>query len=186
MLLLSAAVGLAGTAVAVGLTWPENSLGAYLHARRSQAEVIRLLGRRISAEPDPLVRAFYQAWQDEEQGDVPGAIRGFDRVARGADPDSSLALHATLRLGQSYGHNRQPEQELAVYRGLMERHPGASRLSQAFFHLRRKEHRAALDLLEEALAQDARDGSLGGYRELAESIRRRLAGPGPAAARPRP
>jgi len=63
----------------------------------------------------------------------------------------------------------------------MDRHPGASRLGQIFFHLRRDERGPALHLLEEALAQDARDGSLGQYRQTAREIRDHLHGP---AARP--
>lgn len=169
--LASAAVGLLGAGLAVYLTWPDNSLGAYLRARQNHAKIVQALERRIAGEPDPLARTFYRAWLAEERGDLTGAIAGFEAVRQGAAVEKTLHLHATLRLGQSYGRNGDPERELETYRSLMGRHPGAARLGQIFFHLRRDERGPALALLEEALAQDTRDGSLGQYRQTAREIR---------------
>jgi len=179
--LASAAAGLLAVGLAVGFTWPDNSLGVYLQARQNQARIVRALETRIAREPDPLTQAFYRAWLAEEQGDLAGAIAGFESVRQGAPIEKPLHLHATLRLGQSVGRSGDPAREIEIYRSLMERHPGASRLGQIFFHLRRDERGPALYLLEEALAQDARDGSLGQYRQAAREIRDDLHGP---AARP--
>jgi len=171
MLLGSAAIGLAGAALAVYLTWPVNSLGAHLRIRRNQAEILRALDDRIARESDPLLRRFFAAWRDEEGGDLPGAIRGFREVREATEAAGTLHLHASLRLGLSYGRNGEPERELAVYRELMPLHPGASRLSQALFHLRRGERAEALSLLEAAAAQDAADGSLGHYAATVRAMR---------------
>lgn len=177
----SALAGVVGVILAVYLTWPQNSLGAYLQLRDDQAKIIRALEGRIAGESDPLVRTFYQAWLAEERGDLAGAIAGFREVQSRADRDGSLSVRATLRLGQSYGRNGEPERELATYQSLMERHPGASRLGQIFYHLRRDEQAEALALLEVALAQDARDGSLGRYRQAAHQIRDGLRASAPRA-----
>jgi tetratricopeptide (TPR) repeat protein len=174
MLLGSAAIGLAGVALAVYLTWPVNSLGANLKIRSNQAEILRALEERVAREPDPLLRRFFEAWHAEEQGDLAGAIRGFRGIREATDEAGMLYVHASLRLGQSYGRNGEPDRELAIYQGLMSRHPGASRLSQAFFHLRRGERAEALALLETAVAQDAADGSLGHYAATARTIRNDL------------
>jgi tetratricopeptide (TPR) repeat protein len=171
MILGSAAIGLAGVVLAVYLTWPVNSLGANLKIRSNQARILRALEERIAREPDPLLRRFFEAWHAEEQGDLTGAIGGFRGVREATDEAGTLYVHASLRLGQSYGRNGEPDRELAVYQGLISRHPGASRLSQALFHLRRGERAEALALLETAVAQDAADGSLGHYAETARTMR---------------
>lgn len=167
----SALAGVATVSLAVFLTWPQNSLGAYLQLRDDRAKVIRALEGRVAGESDLVVRAFFQAWLAEERGDLAGAIAGFREVQGRAEQDGSLYVRATIRLGQSYGRNGEPERELATYQGLMERHPGAGRLSQIFYRLRRDERTEALTLLEAALAQDAQDGSLGQYRHIARQIR---------------
>ena len=179
--LASAVAGLLAVGAAVGLTWPDNSLGVYLQARQNHARTVHALEARIARESDPLARAFYRAWLAEERGDLAGAIAGFEAVRQGAAVERPLHLHATLRLGQSLGRSGDPAREIETYRSLMDRHPGASRLGQIFFHLRRDERSPALYLLEEALAQDARDGSLGQYRQTAREIRDGLHEP---AARP--
>ncbi len=174
----SALAGMVGVLLALILTWPQNSLGMYLRLRDDQAKIVRALELRAARESNPLERAFYRAWLAEEEGDVAGAIAGFREVQASADREGSLYVRATLRLGQSHGRNGDPERELAVYRSLLDRHPGASRLGQILFHLRRDERAEALALLEVALAQDTQDGSLGQYRQAAREIRDRLRTPG--------
>jgi Flp pilus assembly protein TadD len=178
-LALSSGIGLVAVAIATYLTWPANTLGNYLRDRQNREANVRALTTRISAETDPHTRTFYQAWLAEEKGDLAGAIRGFQSVQQGTPPGTMLHLHGALRLGLVYGLNHEPERELATYQALMERHPGASRLSQATFYLRRGDRERARTLLDEALAQDARDGSLGTDRTFARSIRNAL-GPGPS------
>ena len=176
---LSSGVGLLAVAAMISLTWPANTLGNFLHARQSRAANVRALEMRVSVEPDPLQRAFYQAWLAEEKGDLGEAIRGFGAVRDETRPGTLLHLHSSLRLGLAYGKNGEADRELATYQALMGQYPGASRLSQATFHLRRREMDRARTLLDTALAQDARDGSLGGHRQMAQQLRDGLGlGPG--------
>ena len=167
----SALAGVVGVILALVLTWPQNSLGAYFRLRDDQAKIIRALEDRDAGESHPVERTFYQAWLAEERGDLAGAIVGFREVQDRADQAGRLYVRATLRLGQSYGRNGELEREMTVYRSLMDRHPGASRLGQIFYHLRRDEQAEALALLEVALVQDAQDGSLDQYRQAAREIR---------------
>jgi tetratricopeptide (TPR) repeat protein len=146
----------------------------YLHERRNRDANIRALEWRIAQEAEPHSQAFYRAWLAEERGDLDGAIRGFRSLQEGVSPDSPLHLKSSLRLGLAYGLNGQPDQELAAYQSLMERYPGASRLSQATYHLRRGDRDQARRLLDEALARDERDGSLGSDRDIARTLRSRL------------
>ena len=158
-------------------TWPDNAVGVYLHERRNREANLRALEWRMAQETEPTSHAFYQAWLAEEKGDLEGAIRGFQSLRDGTPGGSALYLKSSLRLGLAYGRNGQSDQELAVYEGLMERYPGQSRLSQATYHLRKGDRLRARRLLDDALAQDARDGSLGPDRQFAEYLR---AGLGPA------
>jgi tetratricopeptide (TPR) repeat protein len=174
---VSLAFGLAAVAAVTYATWPNNAVGVYLIERRNREANIRALEWRITQETEPTGKAFYQAWLAEEKGDLEGAIRGFRSLRDAVQPGTALHLKSSLRLGLAYGRNRQPEEELAIYRGLMERYPGQSRLSQATYHLRRGEREQARRLLDDALAQDERDKSLGSDRQLALSLR---AGLGPA------
>ncbi|HSB82157.1 MAG TPA: hypothetical protein VLM91_25525 [Candidatus Methylomirabilis sp.] len=179
VLVLASCIGLVGVAAATYVTWPANTLGDYLHHRRTQQEIIRSLERRIAAEPDLLTREFYQAWLAEEKGDLAEAIRGFESLRARARPGTTLHLHSSLRLGLAHGLNHEAAEELATYRALMTRYPGPSLLSQTMFHLRHGQRDQARALLDQALAQDARDGSLGDDRQLAITLRHRL---GPARA----
>jgi tetratricopeptide (TPR) repeat protein len=174
MVVLSSCIGLVGLAAATYLTWPANTLGAYLHHRRAQQDIIRGLERMVAGQPDHLYREFYQAWLAEEKGDFAEAIQGFESLQVQAQPGSTLYLHTSLRLGLVHGENHEPEKELATYRALMTRYPGPSLLSQTMFHLRQGQRDTARSLLDQALAQDARDGSLGGDRELALILRKGL------------
>lgn len=173
---LAFGVGLVVIAAALYATWPDNVVGVYLHERRNREANVRALEHRIAQEADPGHGAFYQAWLAEETGDFEGAIQGFRSARDGAQPGTRLHLTGSLRLGLAYGLNNQPDRELAVYRALMERYPGPSRLSQAMYHLRHGDRDQARRLLDEALARDGQDGSLGSDRALALSIR---AGLGP-------
>lgn len=179
---LTTCIGLVGIAAATYATWPDNALGAYLHQRRAQQEIVRSLERRVAGEPDPLTREFYQAWLAEEKGDLAGAIRGFASLQAAAPPGTTLHLQSSIRLGLAHGLNHDPERELATYRALMARYPGPSLLSQAMFHLRRGQRERARLLLDEAIARDRSDGSLGSDRQLASTLRNGLgqAGPRPA------
>lgn len=168
---LGVAVGLVGVAVLIAATWPHNVLGVYLRERQNREANIRALEGRIARETDALERAFYQAWLAEETGDLEGAIRGFQSVRDDARAGTALRLRSALRLGLAYGGNRQPDRELATYQALMERHPGPSRLSQATYHLRRGERDQARRLLDDALARDEADGSLGADRSFAKHLR---------------
>jgi tetratricopeptide (TPR) repeat protein len=183
VLVFASCIGLVGVAAATYATWPANTLGAYLHHRRAQQEIIRGLERLIAAQPDLLSREFYQAWLAEEKGDFAEAIRGFESVQARAQPGTLLHLHSSLRLGLAYGLNHDPDAELATYRALMARYPGASLLSQTTFHLRQGHRDQARVLINQALSQDARDGSLGGDRQLALRLWRGL---NPAGAQPVP
>ncbi len=180
---LSASLGLVGVAIVAYATWPANTLGNYLRNRQAHQQIILALERRTSAERDSLTREFYQAWLAEEKGNLAGAIQGFQSLREKARPGTPLHLHSSLRLGLAYGLNRDLEQELATYQGLMDQYPGASRLSQATFYLRRGEAERARVLLDEALGQDEKDGSLGTSRRLAQDLRNGLGpvrGNGPA------
>ena len=180
---LSASLGLVGVAVTTYATWPANTLGNYLRNRQAHQQIILALERRTSAERDSLTREFYQAWLAEEKGNLAGAIQGFQSLREKTRPGTPLHLHSSLRLGLAYGLNRDLKQELATYQGLMDQYPGASRLSQATFYLRRGEAERARVLLDEALGQDEKDGSLGTSRRLAQDLRNGLGpmrGNGPA------
>ena len=180
---LSASLGLVAVAVTPYATWPANTLGNYLRNRQAHQQIILALERRTSAERDSLTREFYQAWLAEEKGNLAGAIQGFQSLREKTRPGTPLHLHSSLRLGLAYGLNRDLEQELATYQGLMDQYPGASRLSQATFYLRRGEAERARVLLDEALGQDEKDGSLGTSRRLAQDLRNGLGpmrGNGPA------
>lgn len=152
-------------------TWPDNDVGLYLHERRNRDANIRALERRIARETEPHAQAFYRAWLAEEGGDLEGALRGFREVRDGVPPDSALHLRSSLRLALVYGLNGQSDRELAIYEGLMERYPGPSRLSRAMYYLRRGDMEQARRWLDEALARDERDQSLGSDRDLARSLR---------------
>jgi tetratricopeptide (TPR) repeat protein len=184
--LASAMAGTIGVALAVALTWPQNSLGGYLKSRENHNKIVRALEDRIAGETDPAERAFYQSWLAEERGELAAAIAGFQDVRDRTGRDGPLYVRATLRLGQSYGRSGDPERELATYEGLMERHPGAGLLGQIFFRLRRGERAEASALLDVALRRDAQDGSLGHYRDVARQIQNDLqaAGYGTPAGRP--
>jgi hypothetical protein len=175
--ILCAGLGLGGVAVTVCLTWPNNALGVYLHERENRQANIRALEWRVGAETDSTSRAFYQAWLAEEKGDIDEAIRGFQSLRDAARPGTRFHLRASIRLGLAYGLNREPERELATYRALIDQYPGPSRLSQANFYLRHGEKEKARETLDEALAQDANDGSLGSDRQFAQGLRSGL-GPG--------
>jgi hypothetical protein len=177
---LGATIGLGVIAVVILVTWPNNAVADHVLIWRAQRELVRGLERRVAAEADPETRAYYQAWLAEERGDLPGAIRGFQALRDAAGPGTVLYLESSLRLGLVYGKNHDPGRELATYQGLMARYPGASRLSQATFHLRRGEQAPARRLLEDALAQDAEDGSLGQHRKLARVILNGIRHDGPA------
>jgi hypothetical protein len=174
---LGAAVGLIAVAVAVYATWPDNAVGVYVNERKNRAANIRALEWRVTQEIAGAEREFFRAWLAEERGDFDEAIRGFRSLRDGAAPGTDFHLKNALRLGRAYGRNRQADEELAVYQGLMERYPGPSRLSQALYRLRRGETDAARRLLDDALERDERDGSLGTQRGFALSLR---AGLGPS------
>lgn len=170
-LLLLAAGGMSAVVgLAVWLSWPENAVADYVHIWRAQRTLVDGLRRRVAAEANPEVKAFYAAWLAEEQGDIAAAVRGFESVRSRSRPGSQGYLASTIRLGQAYGRGGDPGRELAVYQSLLPDHPAASRMSQATFHLRRREVEAARRVLAEALEQDARDGSLGGYRPMAQAM----------------
>ena len=171
ILLLASGLGLVGVAVMTYLTWPANTLGNYVQDRRNREANIRALTLRIEREMDPLERRFYQAWLAEEKQDLQEAIRGFQTLAAETRPGTDLHLRSSLRLGLAYGLNHQPDQELATYRGLMDQYPGPSRVSQATFYLRQGDRDHARAVLDEALAQDVRDGSLGSDRHFAQYLR---------------
>jgi hypothetical protein len=153
------------------LTWPANTLGNYVRDRRNREGNIRALTLRIESEMDPLEGRFYQAWSAEAKQDLQGALRGFQTVRAETRPGTDPHLRSSLRLGLAYGQNHQPDQEPATHRALMDQYPGPSRLSQATFYLRRGERDHARVMLDQALAQDARDGSLGPDRHLAQYLR---------------
>jgi len=184
--LLPSGISVAAAAVITYATWPANAVANYFHDRRNQQANVRALEWRVGAEADPLERRFYQAWLAEEKGDLKGAIRGFQALRDDARPGTPLHLKSSLRLGLAYGLNRQPERELQTYLALMDRYPGPSQLSQATFYLRRGDRKQARRVLDEALAQDAKDGSLGSQRGFAEYLRgdvERKAGNSPALSR---
>jgi tetratricopeptide (TPR) repeat protein len=174
---LALGVALTGIAATIHATWPNNFAGVFVNERRNREANIRALEWRITKETDPAGRAFYQAWLAEEKGDLKDAIQGFRSLRDAAPPGTGLHLTSSLRLGLAYGRNGQPDEELAVYQGLMGRYPGPSRLSQATYHLRRGERDQARRLLDDALARDERDGSLGSERKFVLGLR---AGLGPA------
>jgi hypothetical protein len=168
---LSLVVGLGGVAATVYLTWPNNALGVFLIERENRQANIRALEWRVGMETEPASRAFFQAWLAEEKGDLAQAIRGFQSLRDAARPGTPFHLRTSLRLGLAYGLNHEPERELATYQALNDQYPGSSHLSQATFHLRRGEKDLARRALDEALDRDERDGSLGGDRALAQSLR---------------
>ncbi len=171
LVLTSSGLSVAAAVVVTYMTWPANAVANYFHDRRNQQANVRALEWRIGAETDPLERRFYQAWLAEEKDDLKGAIRGFQYLRDDARPGTPLHLKASLRLGLAYGLNRQPERELQTYLALKEHYPGPSRLSQATFYLRQGDRKQARRVLDEALAQDAKDGSLGTQRGFAEYLR---------------
>lgn len=183
VLALSSCIGLAGVAAATYVTWPVNTLGNYLHHRQTQQEIVRALERSIAREPELLTREFYQAWLAEEKGDFTQAIQDFESLRARSRPGTDLHLHSSLHLARAHGANHDPEKELATYQALMGRYPAVSLISQATFHLRQGEKEQARLLLDKALAQDAKDGSLGGDRKLAVMLRNGL---GAAAGRSSP
>lgn len=168
---------LTGIAATIHVTWPNNFAGVFVNERRNRAANIRALEWRITQETDPSGRAFYEAWLAEEKGDLERAIRGFRTLRDAVPPGTGLYLTRSLRLGLAYGRNGQPDEELAIYQGLMGSYPGPSRLSQATYHLRRGEREQARRMLDDALKQDERDGSLGSERAFVRALR---AGLGPA------
>jgi tetratricopeptide (TPR) repeat protein len=168
---LSLVVGLGGVAATVYLTWPNNALGVFLIERENRQANIRALEWRVGMETEPASRAFFQAWLAEEKGDLAQAIRGFQSLRDAARPGTPFHLRTSLRLGLAYGLNHEPERELATYQALNDQYPGSSHLSQATFYLRRGEKEQARRALDEALDRDERDGSLGGDRALAQSLR---------------
>ena len=125
----------------------------------------------MSVETEPTTQAFYQAWLAEEKGDLNKAIQGFKTLRDGAPPGTEFHLRTALRLGLAYGLNREPAQELETYQALMDRYPGPSRLSQATFYMRHGDKDLARKSLDDALAKDDRDGSLGTHRPLAQALR---------------
>ncbi len=171
LLLLASGLGLVGVSVMIYLTWPANTLGNYVRNRQNHEANIRALTTRIESETDPLERRFYQAWMAEEKQDLQGAIRGFQALQADTRPGTNLHLRSSLRLGLAYGQNHQPDQELAAYRALMDLYPGPSRLSQATFYLRQGDKAHARLMLDEALAQDEKDESLGSNRQFAQYLR---------------
>jgi len=171
LLLMWSGFSVAAAVVVTYMTWPANAVANYFQDRRNQQANVRALQWRIGAETDPLERRFYQAWLAEEKGDLKRAIRGFKSLRDDARPGSPLHLKTSLRLGLAYGLNRQPDRELHTYVALMERYPGPSRLSQATFYLRQGDRNQARRVLDEALAQDERDGSLGSQRGFARYLR---------------
>ncbi len=170
-------LGVGGVAATAYLTWPNNVLGLYLHERRNRAANIHALEWRVSHETDPAYKTFYQAWLAEEKGDLSQAIRSFQSLRDAAIPGTEIHLRSSLRLGLAYGLNDEPERELALYLAMMDRYPGPSRLSQAFFYMRHGKRELARKTLDDALARDKEDGSLGSHRAFAQSLRAGL-GPG--------
>jgi len=171
ILLLASGLGLVGVAVMTYLTWPANTLGNYLRHRRNRETHIRARTMRIRSEIDPPEGRFYQAWSAEEKGDHDGAIRRFQSLCAETQPETNHHLRSSLRLGLAYGQNHQPDQELATCQGLMDQYPGPSRLSQATFYPRRGDRDHARVVLDEALAQDERVGSLGSDRQFGRHLR---------------
>ena len=174
--IVSLGLGLGGVAATVYLTWPNNALGLYLHERKNRDANIRALEWRVSHETEPTFRTFYQAWLAEEKGDLSEAIRGFRSLRDAARPGTEFHLRTSLRLGLAYGLNHEPTRQLTTYQALMDRYPGPSRLSQATFYMRHGDKDQARKMLDDALAQDEKDGSLGTHRPFAQSLR---AGLGP-------
>ncbi len=175
-LCLASGLSVATAAIVTYVTWPANAVANYFHDRRNQQANIRALEWRVGAETHPLERRFYQAWLAEEKGDLKGAIRGFKSLRDDAPPGTPLHLRTSLRLGLAYGLNRQPDRELQIYRALMNRYPGPSRLSQATFYMRQRDRNQARRVLDEALAQDEMDSSLGSQRGFAQYLRNSLGG----------
>lgn len=169
--LMSSGLSVAAAVVVTYTTWPANAVANYFHDRQNQQANVRALVWRIGIETDPLEQRFYQAWLAEEKGDLKGAIRGFKSLRDDARPGTPLHLKTSLRLGLAYGVNRQPDRELQTYLALMDRYPGPSRLSQATFYMRQGDRNQARRVLDEALAQDEEDGSLGSQRGFAQYLR---------------
>lgn len=174
---LALGAALTGIAATIHVTWPNNFAGVFVNERRNRAANLRALEWRITQETDAAGRAFFEAWLAEEKGDLDAAIRGFQLLRDASSPGSGVYLTSSLRLGLAYGKNGQPDEELAIYQSLIGTYPGPSRLSQATYHLRRGEREQARRLLDDALARDERDGSLGSERDFVRALR---AGLGPA------
>jgi hypothetical protein len=170
LLLLIAGGASAVIGLAIWLSWPDNAVADYVSIWQGQRDRVRGLRSRVAAETDPEARAFFAAWLAQEEGDFAAAIRGFESIRSRSRPGTTAYLVSTIRLGQAYGRNNDAARELAAYQSLLPDHPAASRMSQATFHLRRREVETARALLLEALAQDASDGSLGGYRDMAQAM----------------
>jgi hypothetical protein len=171
LVLTASGLSVAAAVVVTYMTWPANAVANYFNDRRNQQANIRALEWRIGMETDPLERRFYQAWLAEEKGDLKGAIRAFQSLRDDARPGTPLHLRISLRLGLAYGLNHQPDWELRTYVALKGRYPGPSRLSQATFFLRQGDRNQARRVLDEALAQDEKDGSLGSQRGFAQYLR---------------
>jgi len=168
---LASGLSVAAAAIVTYVTWPANAVANYFNDRRNQQANVRALEWRVGAETDHLERRFYQAWLAEEKGDLKGSIREFKSLRDDARPGTPLHLRSSLRLGLAYGLNRQPERELQTYVALMDRYPGSSRLSQATFYMRQGDRNQARRVLDKALAQDEKDGSLGSQRGFAQYLR---------------
>ena len=171
LLVLASGIGLVGVAIVTYVTWPANTLGNYVRDRQNREANIHFLTMRIDSEKDPLERRFYKAWLAEEKQDLQAAIRDFRALRADTQPGTKLHLRTSLRLGLAYGQNHQPAEELSIYEALMSQYPGPSRVSQAMFYLRQDDKDHARVLLDEALAQDEKDGSLGPDRQFAHYLR---------------
>ncbi len=169
--LLATGLSFVAVAAAAYLTWPTNILGDYVRIWQAHQANIQSITRGMERLSDPRERRFYQAMLAEEKGDLVEAIRILRPLAEESEQGSPFRLKVTLRLGQAYGLKGDLEEELATYQALMRNYPGPSRISQAAFHLRRGDRQRAKILLDEALEQDTKDGSLGSDRRFAEHLR---------------
>jgi hypothetical protein len=176
---LALGLSVAGAAAAGVLTWPDNPLADYWRIWRNWRGRLAGLERRVATEKDPVVQAYYQAWLTAERGHTRQAMAEYRAVREAAPPGSRLGVQAALRLGRLHGDVGEYAAELAIYESLMPAHPAESLLSQGMFYIRRGDRERARALLDEALARDARDGSLGEDRRLARGLRHGL---GPAGA----
>jgi hypothetical protein len=145
-----------------------------LHLWRNWRDRLAGLERRVATEKDPVLRAYYQAWLTAERGHTRQAMAEYRAVRATATPGSRLQVQAALRLGRLHGEVGEYAEELAIYEGLMAQHPAASLIAQGMYYTRRGDRDRARALLDEALARDAVDGSLGEDRALARSLRNNL------------